>query len=144
MFVTEIVQVAAEPLAIVCEGGLTVSASELEPPPPPPPPPEEPPPDEPPPLAPTVGVTAFEGTEAGPVPAALVAVTVNVYPVPFVNPVTVIGLPVPLAVSPPGDDVTVYEVIVVPPLEAGASKLTVACPSPALAAAPVGAEGGAV
>ena len=35
------------------------------------------------------GVTAFDGADAGPVPTALVAVTVNVYVVPFVRPVTV-------------------------------------------------------
>ena len=36
-----------------------------------------------------VGVTGLEAAEAGPVPTELVAVTVNVYAVPFVNPVTV-------------------------------------------------------
>ena len=35
------------------------------------------------------------------------AVTVNVYVVPVVKPVTVIGELVPVAVMPPGDDVTV-------------------------------------
>jgi hypothetical protein len=35
------------------------------------------------------GTTAALGAEAGPVPTALVAVTVNVYAVPFVRPVTV-------------------------------------------------------
>jgi hypothetical protein len=34
-------------------------------------------------------VTAFDGDEAGDVPRALVAVTVKVYEVPFVSPVTV-------------------------------------------------------
>jgi hypothetical protein len=33
-----------------------------------------------------IGVTAAEGTEAGPVPAELIAATVNVYAMPFVNP----------------------------------------------------------
>jgi hypothetical protein len=37
----------------------------------------------------------------------LVAVTVNVYAVPFVSPGTVIGLAEPVAVSPPGEAVTV-------------------------------------
>ena len=45
-----------------------------------------------------VGVTAFDAAEAGPVPTALVAVTVKVYAVPLVSPVTVVvvagGLPV--------------------------------------------------
>ena len=46
----------------------------------------------PPPPAAPAGTTAFDGAEAGPVPAALVAVTVKVYAVPFVRPPTVIGL----------------------------------------------------
>ena len=50
------------------------------------------------PPVPPVGVTAFDGVDAGPVPTALVAVTVNVYVVPLVRPVTVAdgagGLPV--------------------------------------------------
>jgi hypothetical protein len=37
----------------------------------------------------------------------LVAVTVNVYDVPFVRPVTVIGDDAPVAVNPPGFEVTV-------------------------------------
>ena len=44
------------------------------------------------------GVTEFEDAEEGPVPMALVAVTLNVYVVPFVSPLTVAvvagGLPV--------------------------------------------------
>jgi len=54
-----------------------------------------------------VGVTAFEGEDAGPVPFALVAVTVKVYAVPSVKPGTTIGEPDPVAVNPPGDEVTV-------------------------------------
>jgi hypothetical protein len=38
------------------------------------------------------GVTEFEADDAGLVPYALVAVTAQVYAVPFVNPETVIGL----------------------------------------------------
>jgi hypothetical protein len=41
------------------------------------------------------------------VPIALVAVTVKVYEVPTVSPVTVIGELAPLAVKPPGLEVTV-------------------------------------
>jgi hypothetical protein len=56
------------------------------------------------------GVTLFEAALAGPVPITLVAVTVNVYAVPIVKPVTVI-VPEPawlnVPVSPPGDDVAV-------------------------------------
>lgn len=54
------------------------------------------------------GVTADDADDAVPVPAALVAVTVNVYAVPFVKPVTVaVVAPVVVAVNPPGEDVTV-------------------------------------
>jgi hypothetical protein len=56
---------------------------------------------------PLVGVTAVEGADAGPVPIALAAVTVNVYGVPFVRPVTGTEVPAAVAVNPPGDDVTV-------------------------------------
>jgi hypothetical protein len=56
------------------------------------------------------GVTLFEAAEGAPVPMKLVAATVNVYAVPLVRPVTVAVVVVPLAVvamSPPGEDVTV-------------------------------------
>jgi len=53
------------------------------------------------------GVTEFDGAEAGPVPTALVAVTVKVYAVPFASPVTVIGDADPEAVMPFGNEVTV-------------------------------------
>ena len=46
-----------------------------------------------------------------------------------------------VAVRPPGDEVTVYEVIGLPPLEAGAVQLTVASALPAAAVTPVGAPG---
>jgi hypothetical protein len=52
-------------------------------------------------------VTEFDGADAGPVPAVFVAVTVKVYAVPLVSPVTVIGLAVPLAEMPAGLEVTV-------------------------------------
>ena len=53
------------------------------------------------------GVTLDEATEAPDKPTLFVAVTVKVYAVPFVKPVTMIGLVAPLAVNPPGLDVTV-------------------------------------
>ena len=53
------------------------------------------------------GVTEDEALEVVPVPTALVAVTVKVYAVPLVRPVTVIGEDVPVAVIPPGEEVTV-------------------------------------
>ena len=45
------------------------------------------------------GVTADEAADALPVAAPLVAATVNVYAVPFVSPVTVIGEAAPVAVT---------------------------------------------
>ena len=54
-----------------------------------------------------VGVTEPDAEEAEPVPAAFVAVTVNVYGVPFVRPVMTIGETLPLAVILPGLEVTV-------------------------------------
>jgi len=53
------------------------------------------------------GVTEFEAADAWPVPAPLVAVTVNVYAVPFVRPVTMMGDALPDPVKLPGLDVTV-------------------------------------
>jgi hypothetical protein len=46
------------------------------------------------------GVTEFDGDEDALVPIALVAVTVKVYEVPLVNPVTVMGLTVEVAKAP--------------------------------------------
>jgi hypothetical protein len=87
------------------------------------------------------GVTLLEAAEAEPVPALFVAVTVKVYAVPFVSPVTVTGLVAPVAEMPPGLEVTVYVVIAAPPEDAGGVKLTVACAFPAVAVTPVGAPG---
>ena len=87
------------------------------------------------------GVTLLEAADAGPVPIALVAFTVNVYAVPFVSPDTVTGLDAAEPVNPPGLDVAVYEVIALPPFDAGAEKLTVAEALPAVAITPVGAPG---
>ena len=55
-----------------------------------------------------VGVTGAEGAEAGPVPKAFVAVTVNVYVVPIVSPTTVHeSMPGVVQVAPPGAAVAV-------------------------------------
>lgn len=59
-------------------------------------------------------VTAFDGADGAEEPTPFLATTVNVYDVPEVRPETVIGLEEPEAVTPPGDDVTVYPVIVEP------------------------------
>ena len=53
------------------------------------------------------GVMAALGELAGLVPELFVAVTVNVYAVPVVKPLTVIGDAEPVPVNPPGLDVTV-------------------------------------
>jgi hypothetical protein len=70
----------------------------------------------------------------------LVAVTVKAYDVPFVSPVTIIGLAVPEAVIFPGLDIMVYPVMGLPPFD-GAVKLTIAWAVPATAVTPVGAAG---
>lgn len=97
--------------------------------------------------APTV-VIELEALEAEPVPAELVARTVKVYAVPAVKPVIAI---VPLVacetdpVIPPGEEVAVYEVIVAPPLEAGAVNETFAVVAPVdVAVTEVGAPGAVV
>ena len=87
------------------------------------------------------GVTADDALEAVPVPTELVAVTVMVYAVPLVSPVTVIGDDAPVAVRPPGEEVTVYPVITDPPVFTGAVKLTVALPLLTVAEILVGTPG---
>lgn len=57
------------------------------------------------------------------------------------KPVTTRGELDPEAVKPPGEDVTVYPVMVPPPVEAGALKVTLACALPAEATGLVGAPG---
>jgi hypothetical protein len=75
----------------------------------------------------SAGVTLLEALEAELVPTELVAVTVNVYEIPLVNPETTSGELVPVATIPPGDDVAVYPVIVAPPSDTGAVNETTAC-----------------
>nr|WP_229708425.1 hypothetical protein [Knoellia flava] len=72
-----------------------------------------------------VGVTAVDATDAEEVPIALVAVTVNVYAVPLLSPMTVQDrAPVVVQVFPPGLEVTVYPVTEEPPLDVGADHAT--------------------
>jgi hypothetical protein len=87
------------------------------------------------------GVTLLLAALAGPVPNAFVAVTVNVYEVPFVRPLTVMGEAEPVPVTPPGLDVTVYPVIGRFPSLAGAVKVTEAEAKLAVAVPMVGAPG---
>jgi hypothetical protein len=67
------------------------------------------------------GVALNDAADAADVPPAFVAVTVNVYAVPFVRPNTVhaSGPLVHEHVLAPGFAVTVYPVIVKPPLDVG-------------------------
>jgi hypothetical protein len=68
---------------------------------------------------------------------------VNVYVVPLVSPVALIGELAPVNVAPPGDAVTRYPVIADPPLVAGALNETTENPfDPLVALTPVGAPGG--
>jgi hypothetical protein len=59
----------------------------------------------------------------------------------LLRPDTVIGEDAPVAVRPPGEEVTVYPVIADPPVFVGAEKLTDALPLLAVAAIPVGVPG---
>jgi hypothetical protein len=86
-------------------------------------------------------VTLLEGADAGPVPAVVTAETVNVYAVPLVRPVTVIGLPGPDAVTPSGFDVILYADIGLPPSLVGGVKAIVARALPAVALTFCGAPG---
>ena len=63
------------------------------------------------------GATAADGFDAGPVPAELVAVTVQETGTPFGKPATSSGLANPLALCAP--HWAVYEVMLAPPLLAG-------------------------
>src|SRR5690242_16617248 len=82
-----------------------------------------------------IGVTLADGADAALVPAAFAAVTVNVYAVPLVRPVIValVAGAATLTDKPPGAAVTVYPVIALPPLDAGAVHDTVAWALPAVA-----------
>ena len=94
-------------------------------------------------------VTDADGLDAPEVPAPFVAVTVNVYEVPTVSPVTVIW-PEPardtVAVPPAGLEVAVYVVIGEPPSDEGLVNVTVAvvvsvddtAPMPGWPGAPIG------
>lgn len=62
---------------------------------------------------------------------------------PIVKPVTTIGLDEPEAANPPGLEVTVYEVINAPPVNAGTVNATEACATPAVPTTLVGAPGAA-
>ena len=54
-----------------------------------------------------IGVTEFVATDGEPVPTSFVAVTVKVYGVPFVRPVTLMESPVEVAEMLPGFEIAV-------------------------------------
>lgn len=85
------------------------------------------------------GVTGLDGADEGPVPPELLAVTLNVYAVPFANPVTVQDVPLVVQVRPPGNEVTVY--VTLPLVPDGAAQLITAVELPAVAVTAVGAPG---
>jgi len=87
------------------------------------------------------GVTEFDASEDRLVTLEFVAVTVKVYAVPLVRPVTVSEVTVVVAVIPPRDEMTVYSVTVLPPSEAGAVHETVARRFPGIADTLVGELG---
>ena len=81
--------------SLMMDAGATSGAGAEEPP--------EVPPDD---GAGPVGVTAADAVEATLEPIALMALTVKVYAVSFVSPLTMIGELAPVATTPPGLDVT--------------------------------------
>lgn len=89
------------------------------------------------------GTTALLGALAAPAPTSLTPCTVNVYDVPFVNPVTVHdnGPVVHVQVRPPGDAVTRYDVIGRVPADPLAVHVTVADPAPSPTVLIDGADG---
>ena len=60
---------------------------------------------------------------------------------PGVRPVTVALVPVTVALAPAGLELTLYEVMALPPSDEGAVQETVACELPAVAETVVGAPG---
>ena len=87
------------------------------------------------------GVTLLESLLETLFPTLFVAITVKVYPVPLVKPVTIIGDEVPVPVKLPGFDVTVYPVIADPPFEAGGENATETSVFPLVADPITGASG---
>jgi ABC-type cobalamin transport system permease subunit len=86
------------------------------------------------------GVTEGLGAEGTEDPTEFVATTVNVYAWPLVNPKTVAVVPLVVAVSPSGLEVTVYCVIAKPSV-IGAVQDTVTCWFPEITVTAVGGPG---
>ena len=87
------------------------------------------------------GETLLEALLETLLPTLFVAVTVKVYAVPLVKPVTTIGDEAPVPVKPPGVEVTVYPVIAEPPSDAGVVNATETCVFPLVAEPIIGASG---
>lgn len=94
------------------------------------------------------GVTGTDGADAGPVPASLVADTVNVYATPFVRPLTIPlsagGDPItvlPTSAVAPARGVIVYDVMALPPSDWGADQATSAEAPPTSTLRSVGGPG---
>jgi hypothetical protein len=94
-------------------------------------------------LGTAAGTAPEDAADAGPVPMALVAVTVKVYVVPLVRPDTVhVVAPVVVQTLPPGEEVTRYPVMGSPPLDPGAFQDTTDWVlAKEVAVTPVGAPG---
>jgi hypothetical protein len=75
-----------------------------------------------------VGVTLFDAVLTCPVPAPLVARTLNVYAVQLVSPDTATGEDAPVPVMQPGLEIAVYEVMALLPVQDGAVKATLTAP----------------
>jgi hypothetical protein len=83
-----------------------------------------------------IGVTEVLADDAEESPVAFLPITVNVYAVPFVRPVTEQVVEAVVQVNPPGSEVTTYVAEF-----AEAVQLTCADSLPAVAVTPVGVEG---
>src|SRR5688572_8163986 len=85
------------------------------------------------------GVT-FTAAEGGPMPSAFVAATVQVYTWPLVRPITTMGEAVPMALTGPGEQLALNEVMGLPPSDPGLKEI-VTWPAPARMPDMVGAPG---
>lgn len=85
-------------------------------------------------------MTVFDDDD-GPVPTEFLAVTVNVYVLPVIKLLTVIGDEEPVTMTFPGVETTIYEVMGDPPVFVGAVNVTLALFVNAVARPIMGAPG---
>ena len=88
------------------------------------------------------GVTELLALDSSESPTEFAALTLNVYPVPFVRPVQLAYVLETLQEAPAGEDATEYPVIADPPVLVGAVQATVADSLAAKALTEVGWPGG--